>query len=220
VPAGACVAVVGPSGAGKSTLAQLAARFYEPASGRITLLGRDLALLAPEEARCQLAVLSQDAHLFNGTLRENLMLARAGASPADLDAVLRVAQLDGFVAALPHGLDTWIGEQGLRLSGGERQRLALARALLKDAPLLILDEPTSALDSLTESALMDGLLPATKARGRTVLLITHRLAVARAADTILVLQDGRIVQRGPHAALIVRPGAYRALWEAQQEELT
>ncbi len=214
---GAHIAIVGPSGAGKSTLVNLLARFWDPDGGCITINGQDLRNADPDAARRLISVLSQDTHLFNTTLRDNLLVARPDASQSELEAVVRSARLDDFVRALPDGYDTWIGEQGLRLSGGERQRLALARVLLKDAPVLILDEPTSGLDTLTERDLWTSIRPLTARR--TVLLITHRLALARDADRILVMLEGRIVQQGVHVELIAQPGPYRALWESQCQEL-
>jgi ATP-binding cassette subfamily C protein CydC len=167
--------------------------------------------------RRRLAVVAQDTHLFNATLRDNLLLARPEASADEIEAAVRAAQLDGYVGSLQKGYDTWIGEQGLRLSGGERQRLAIARALLKDAPILIMDEPTSGLDSFTERKLWESVRRF--AEGRTMLLITHRLALARDADRVIVMRDGRVSQEGTHADLITRPGLYRTLWESQCQEL-
>ncbi len=212
-PAGAHIAIVGPSGAGKSTLVNLLARFWDPDAGRITVNGHDLRDTDPDAARRMIGVLSQDTHLFNATLRDNVRVARPDASPDELEAVIRMARLDEYVRTLPDGDQTWIGEQGLRLSGGERQRLAIARVLLKNAPILILDEPTSGLDAVTERDLWASIRPVIA--GRTVLLITHRLALARDADRVLVMLGGRIVQQGTHADLIARPGPYRSLWESQ-----
>jgi ATP-binding cassette subfamily C protein CydCD len=214
---GEFVAVVGPSGAGKSTLVNLLARFWDPSSGRIAIDGRDLTDYEPGAVRRRLAVVAQDTHLFNATLRDNLLLARPEASADEIEAAVRAAQLDGYVGSLQKGYDTWIGEQGLRLSGGERQRLAIARALLKDAPILIMDEPTSGLDSFTERKLWESVRRF--AEGRTMLLITHRLALARDADRVIVMRDGRVSQEGTHADLITRPGLYRTLWESQCQEL-
>lgn len=212
LPPGRRVAVVGPSGAGKSTLAALLLRFQEPSSGRIVLGGRDLRDYDPETVRRLIAVVPQHTHLFNASVRENLLLARPEASEAELiEAALR-AQIHDVIAALPQGYDTLIGEQGLHLSGGERQRLAIARALLKDAPILILDEATSHLDALTERRVLDALFAATA--DRALLLITHRLAGIEAMEEILVLEQGRIVERGRHDELLQWSGRYRRLWEA------
>jgi len=167
--------------------------------------------------RAQLAIVRQDTHLFGGTIRDNLRLARPEATGAELVAAAELAQLDTFVAALPQGYDTWIGEQGLALSGGERQRLAIARAALKDAPILVLDEATANLDAVTEQAVMEAVGRAI--RGRTTLVITHRLVGLEEVDEILVLDAGRVVERGRHADLLARGGAYRRLWDLQRHEL-
>lgn len=216
LPAGSTVAVVGPSGAGKSTLVGLLLRFWDYDEGTIRLAGHDLRQYAQDDVRGLLSVVSQGTHLFGGTLLDNLRVARPDATPDEAFAALRVAHLDRFVAALPDGLDTWIGEQGLRLSGGERQRLAIARAVLKDAPILLLDEPTANLDPITERAVLDTIFSALP--GRATLLITHRLVGLERASTILVLRAGRIVERGTHADLLQRDGAYRRLWAHQQAE--
>ena len=213
VARGGRVAVVGPSGAGKTTLVNLLARFWDYDAGRILLNGCDLRDLPPEEARRQIGVVTQNPYLFNGTIRENLLLARPGATQDEIDSAVRQAQLSHFIAAQPQGYATWIGEGGLRLSGGERQRLAIARALLKNAPILVLDEPTADLDPITERALMGDLIAAT--RGYTTLIITHRPAVARTADEIIVLRGGRVVEQGTHLGLLARDGAYRRMWELQ-----
>jgi thiol reductant ABC exporter CydC subunit len=218
LPAGRTVAVVGPSGAGKSTLVGLLLRFWDYSEGAIRLAGHDLRDCAQDDVRGLLSVVSQQTHLFSGTLLDNLRVARPAATPGEVFAALRAAHLDGFVAALPDGLDTWIGEQGLRLSGGERQRLAIARAVLKDAPILLLDEPTANLDPVTERAVLDTVFSALP--GRATLLITHRLAGLERADAVLVLGAGRVIERGTHAGLLQRDSAYRRLWTAQQAEQT
>ena len=163
-----------------------------------------------------IGVVAQSTHLFNATVRENLLLARPDATPADLERAASAAEIHDFICGLPEGYDTWIGESGLRLSGGERQRLAIARALLKDAPILILDEATASLDPLTERAILQAIRHLV--RGRTTLMITHRLAGLEIADEILVLQGGRIVERGSHAALLAAGGFYRRMWEYQAQE--
>jgi ATP-binding cassette subfamily C protein CydC len=213
LPAGRRVALVGPSGAGKTTLLNLLCGFWPVQPGELCLDGRDLGAGDPEAARRWLAVVPQAPYFFNASLRDNLRLARPAASDADLAQALAQAQLHDFVAALPAGLDTPLGEHGLRLSGGERQRLALARALLQEAPLLVLDEPTANLDPLTERAVLAALLAA--AAGRTLLLITHRLVGLEALDELLVLDHGRLVERGPHAALLAAGGLYARLWALQ-----
>jgi ATP-binding cassette, subfamily C, bacterial CydCD len=214
IPPGGRVAIVGPSGAGKTSLANALLRFVEPEVGALRVGGVDLAALAPEAARRMAGVVSQSTYLFNTTVAENLRLARPGASQAELEQAARSAQVHDFVAALPEGYATWVGDQGLRLSGGERQRLAIARAILRDAPILILDEPTANLDAATEAAVMaalHSLMP-----GKTTLLITHRLAGLEGMDHIVLLDRGRVVEQGTHAELLRRGGLYRRLWERQR----
>src|SRR3989454_1060212 len=210
---GSRVAVVGPSGSGKSTLVRLALRFWDPTSGAIRLDGQDICKYALSDLRSVIGTVAQDTHLFNGTIRDNLLLARPEASDSEMKQVLEEAQLTEFINQLPGGLETWVGEQGLRLSGGERQRLAIARALLKDAPLLILDEATANLDLLTERALLDAL--DVLMRGRTTLMITHRLIAMERMDEILVLDSGGVCQRGSHSELLAVPGLYRQMLDVQ-----
>ncbi|GAB4416865.1 MAG: thiol reductant ABC exporter subunit CydC [Anaerolineae bacterium] len=217
VPAGGVVALVGPSGAGKSTLAALLLRFWDYQEGRIYLAGRELRALAQDDVRRMMSVVSQQTYLFAGTILDNLRLARPTLSEQEALAALAAAELANFVMALPDGLHTWVGEGGLRLSGGERQRLAIARAVLKDAPLLLLDEPTANLDPLTERAVLRTLFTALP--GRTTLLITHRLIGLERAHAILVLNQGRIAERGTHADLLQARGIYWRLWSAQRTEL-
>jgi thiol reductant ABC exporter CydC subunit len=217
LPQGGWLAIVGPSGAGKTTLVRLLLRFWDYSSGRILLGGRELRDLGQEEVRQTMAVVSQHTHLFNTTVRENLLLARPGASEAELVDAARQAQIDEFIRSLPQGYDTWIGEQGVRLSGGQRQRLAIARALLKDAPILILDEPTANLDALTERDVMAALRGLMA--GRTTLTISHRLVGLEEAGEILVLESGRIAQRGRHQDLVARKGLYQRMWELQHQIL-
>jgi ATP-binding cassette subfamily C protein CydC len=217
LPQGGYLAVVGPSGAGKSTLVNLLLRFWDYQVGQILLGGRELRQLCDEDLRPLMAVVSQRTHLFNASVRENLLLARPGASESQVVQAARQARIHGFIQSLPEGYDTPIGEQGLKLSGGQRQRLAIARAFLRDAPLLILDEPTANLDALTERAILSAL--ETLRRGRTTLTITHRLPVAQAADEILVLRAGRIVERGSHPDLAQKGGFYRHMWDLQNEVL-
>jgi ATP-binding cassette subfamily C protein CydC len=217
LPQGGQVAVVGPSGAGKSTLIQLMLRFWDYQGGQILLGGRELRQYAQEDLRQLVAVISQHTHLFNATLRDNLRLARPEATEEELVGAARQAQIHNFVQSLPQGYDTWIGEQGLRLSGGERQRLAIARAILKDAPILILDEPTANLDALTERRILEAL-GALMAQ-RTSLIVTHRLVGLEAADEILVLRAGRVIERGRHADLIQMGGLYQRMWALQHQVL-
>jgi len=218
VPAGKSVAVVGPSGAGKSTLANLLLRFWDYELGDIALGGASLKALDPDEVRRQIALVSQNSYFFNTSLRENLRLARRGVRQEEMEAAAEAAQIHDFIISLPKGYDTLIGEQGLRLSGGERQRLAIARALLKDAPILIFDEPTANLDPHTERQVLETLFRIM--RGKTTLLITHRLIGLEHVDEILVLDEGRIVERGTHAELLRHAGLYRRLWDLQNQILS
>jgi ATP-binding cassette subfamily C protein CydCD len=215
LPAGRRVALVGPSGAGKTTLLNLLCGFWPYTHGELWLDGVERRAWEPEAARRRLAVVPQAPYFFNATLRDNLRLACPAASDADLAQALSQAQLQTFLAGLPAGLDTVVGEHGLRLSGGERQRLALARALLQQAPLLVLDEPTANLDPLTERGVLAALLSASAGPARAALLITHRLVGLEALDEILVLDRGRLVERGPHAALLAAGGLYARLWALQ-----
>ncbi|MBU8539421.1 ABC transporter ATP-binding protein [Falsiroseomonas tokyonensis] len=207
--AGRTVALVGPSGAGKSTVASLVLRFWDPGSGRVTLDGTDLRALSLEALRQNVALVAQDTYLFNDTLEANIRLARPEATAGELDLALQRAALSDFVASLPQGLATPVGERGVQLSGGQRQRIAIARAFLKDAPVLVLDEATSHLDTISE-ALVRQALEALMA-DRTVLVIAHRLSTIRNADRIVVMEQGRVVESGSHAALLARGGAYARL---------
>ncbi|MEZ0064214.1 ATP-binding cassette subfamily C protein CydCD [Streptacidiphilus sp. MAP12-20] len=213
--AGRRVAVVGPSGSGKTTLANVLLRFLDPVSGSVTLGGTDTTTLAGEDVRRAVGLCAQDAHVFDSSLRENLRLARPEATDAELRDALAAARLADFVDDLPDGLDTMVGEHGARLSGGQRQRLALARALLADFPVLVLDEPAEHLDLPTADALTADLLAATE--GRATLLITHRLTGLESVDEIVVLDAGRVVQRGTWAELIATDGPLRALWRHERD---
>ncbi|OAH17112.1 multidrug ABC transporter ATP-binding protein [Methylorubrum populi] len=216
IRAGETVAFVGPSGAGKTTLLSLIPRFYEAEGGRITIDGHDIRDLTLASLRGQIGIVQQDVFLFAGTIRENIAYGRLDASEAEiLDAAAR-ARLDGLIAVLPEGLDTVIGERGVKLSGGQKQRLAIARAFLKNPPILILDEATSALDTQTEREIQASL--SELAEGRTTLVIAHRLATIRHADRIVVVAESGIAEQGRHDALLAADGYYRRLHAAQMEE--
>jgi ATP-binding cassette subfamily B protein len=216
IHAGETVAFVGPSGAGKTTLLSLIPRFYEAEAGRITIDGHDIRDLTLASLRGQIGIVQQDVFLFAGTIRENIAYGRLDASEAEiLDAAAR-ARLDRLIAALPEGLDTVIGERGVKLSGGQKQRLAIARAFLKNPPILILDEATSALDTQTEREIQASLFEL--AEGRTTLVIAHRLATIRHADRIVVVAENGIAEQGRHDALLAADGYYRRLHAAQVEE--
>ena len=217
VPPGKSVAIVGPSGAGKSTIANLLLRFWDYEAGEITLGGESLKALNQDEVRKKIALVSQSSYFFNTGIRENLRLARRSITQEEMGAAAQLAQIHEFIASLPRGYDTLIGEQGLRLSGGERQRLAIARALLKDAPILIFDEPTANLDPLTEKEVLATLFKTMQ--GKTSLLITHRLLGLENVDEILVMDDGQIVERGTHEQLLPQEGLYRHLWDLQNQIL-
>jgi ATP-binding cassette, subfamily C, bacterial CydCD len=214
---GKSMAIIGPSGAGKSTIVSLLLRFWDYSSGEIRLGGKALHGLEQDEVRARYAVVSQSSYFFNTSVRENLRLARPSASQEEIEAAARQAQIHDFILMLPKGYDTLIGEQGLRLSGGERQRMAIARALLKDAPILVLDEPTANLDPLTERQVLETLFGVMK--GRTSLLITHRLVGLENVDQILVMETGEIVERGTQAELLERSGTFHRLWELQNRIL-
>ena len=210
---GETVAFVGPSGAGKTTLCSLLPRFYEVEEGRITIDGADIRDVTLASLRARIGIVQQDVFLFGGTLRENIAYGRLDALEAEIREAARRARLDGVIAALPDGLDTVVGERGVKLSGGQKQRLAIARIFLKDPPILILDEATSALDTETERAIQLSL--AELSRGRTTLVIAHRLATVRDADRIVVVDETGIAEQGRHGTLLAAGGAYRRLHEAQ-----
>ncbi len=216
VRAGERIGIVGPSGSGKSTIAALLLRLYDPQSGSVRIGGVDLTALDPDAARAQIAVVRQDTYLFHGTVEDNLRLGKPDATRQDIDAAARAANAYDFIAALPQGYATVIGERGLRLSGGQRQRLAIARALLRDAPILILDEALSSVDAENE-AIIQSALDRLMA-GRTTLILAHRLSSVIDADRILVLDHGNVVESGTHRELMRIGGSYRQLMGAQAEE--
>jgi ATP-binding cassette subfamily B protein len=215
VPPGKTVAIVGPSGAGKSTISRLLFRFYEPNAGRVLIDGQDIAGVTQASLRASIGMVPQDTVLFNDTIAYNIAYGRDGASDEDVRAAAAMAQIDRFIASLPDGYNTQVGERGLKLSGGEKQRVAIARTLLKAPPVLVLDEATSALDSFTEREIQDALDKVSV--GRTTLVIAHRLSTVVNADEIIVLDKGVIAERGSHDMLLVQNGIYAALWNRQRE---
>lgn len=210
---GQVIAIVGPTGAGKSTLVSLLPRFYDAGSGRILLDGRNTRDITLASLRAQVSIVLQEPLLFSGTIRDNIRYGRLDATDDEIVEAARSANAHDFIVKLPQGYDTELGERGAKLSGGERQRISVARAFLKDAPILILDEPTSAIDSRTESAILDALDRLMV--GRTTFMIAHRLSTVRRADRILVVDGGRVVEQGSHADLLDRGGLYRQLHDIQ-----
>ena len=216
VGAGETVAIVGPSGSGKSTIGRLLFRFYDVSEGRISIDGQDVRDVTQESLHGVIGVVPQDTVLFNDTIRYNIAYGRDGASEDEIVAAAKAAQIHDFIAALPNGYDTAVGERGLKLSGGEKQRVGIARTLLKDPPVLLLDEATSALDTETEREIQSALRKA--AEGRTVITIAHRLSTISDADLIVVLEDGEVAEQGTHDALLKRKGRYASLWARQSSE--
>ncbi|HNQ03973.1 MAG TPA: ABC transporter ATP-binding protein/permease [Thiobacillaceae bacterium] len=214
IPAGRKLAVVGSSGAGKSTLSRLLFRFYDVSGGRILIDGQDIRQVTQASLRAAIGMVPQDTVLFNDSLYHNLAYGRPEARRDEVMAAARAAHLDGFIATLPDGYETVVGERGLKLSGGEKQRVAIARAILKNPPILVFDEATSSLDTPTEKAIQAELTRISQ--DRTTLVIAHRLSTVVDADEILVLDAGRIVERGSHAALLARNGHYASMWRLQQ----
>ena len=217
VDAGQSLGLVGQSGAGKSTVAALLLRFFDPQQGRVEIGGVDIRDYPLETLRGLIAVVSQDTYLFHGTVEDNLRIGKPEASLQELEGAAQAANAHGFIDALPQGYQTVVGERGAKLSGGERQRIAIARALLKDAPILILDEATSSLDGVNESAIREALNRL--AQGRTTITIAHRFSSVVHADRIVVLDEGRVVEAGRHQELMDRRGAYSGLVLAQQEAM-
>jgi ATP-binding cassette subfamily C protein CydC len=211
------LAIVGPSGAGKSTIANLLLRFWDYSSGEIILSGESLKALNQDEVRARCGYVSQNTYFFNTSIYENLRFARKKVTREEVEAACKSTQIHDFIMSLPKGYDTLIGEQGLRLSGGERQRLAIARALIKDAPILILDEPTANLDPLTERQVLETLFKVMKQK--TSLLITHRLIGLENVDEIVVMNHGQIIERGTHADLANKDSFYRRLLDLQNRIL-
>jgi subfamily B ATP-binding cassette protein MsbA len=216
VRGGQTLAIVGRSGAGKTTLVNLIPRFYDVTNGSITIDGRDIRDVTLASLRGQIAIVTQETVLFDDTIATNIAYGRPGATSAAIEAAARAAHAHEFIMALDHGYQTMIGERGQRLSGGQRQRIAIARAILRDSPILILDEATSSLDAESEMLVQDAL--STLMLNRTSFVIAHRLSTVRRADAIVVLERGRIVETGRHDELLARGGAYAKLYELQLQE--
>lgn len=215
VPAGKTAALVGKSGSGKTTIVRLVLRLYDVDSGSVSIDGNDVRSLTQESLRRNIGVVAQDTVLWNASVRDNVRYGRPDASDDEVWSALRTAALDEFVRGLPDGLDTIVGERGMKLSGGERQRVGLARCVLKDPRLILLDEATSALDTETERRIRENVREV--CRGRTTLMIAHRLSTARHADEIIVLDGGTIAERGTHDGLIAKGGRYTSMWRDQTE---
>jgi ABC-type transport system involved in Fe-S cluster assembly fused permease/ATPase subunit len=215
IPPGKTIAIVGSSGAGKSTISRLLYRFYDVSGGRILIDGQDIALVTQQSLRAAVGMVPQDTVLFNDTIRYNIRYGRPDASDDEVYEAAKLAHIHDFVASLPNGYETMVGERGLKLSGGEKQRVSIARTILKGPPILILDEATSALDTRTEQDIQKALRHV--ARDRTTIVIAHRLSTVVEADEIIVLEAGRIAERGRHEALLSRKGLYHAMWTRQRE---
>ena len=216
IPAGSKVAIVGASGAGKSTIARLLYRFYDIDKGSIQIDGQSIHSVTQESLRRAIAIVPQDAVLFNTSIRENIAYGNPGASDAEINSAIKMAHLESFIASLPEGDKTLVGERGLKVSGGEKQRIAIARVLLKNTPIIIFDEATSALDSHSEAAILQAMREV--AAGRTTIAIAHRLSTIIDADKILVLENGQIIEQGKHSALLAQQGRYAQMWAMQQQE--
>jgi len=210
---GDCVAIVGPSGSGKSTIVNLIPRLWDATGGRVTFDGRDVREWTLHSLREEIGVVTQETYLFNGSIRDNLLYAKPDATEEEMIRACRQANIYDFIERQPEGLDTMVGNRGLKLSGGEKQRISIARVLLKDPALLIFDEATSALDSISEAAIQAAIDPLIEER--TSILIAHRLSTILAADEILVVRDGQIIERGKHEDLVSAGGTYQELYETQ-----
>jgi len=218
VPKGSMLALVGPSGSGKSTVMDLLGRFFDVTDGRILIDGIDIRDVSVADLRGLMGIVAQETVLFHDTVRANIGYGVAGATDEQIRAAARAAHAHEFVRRLPEGYDTVVGERGVELSGGQRQRIAIARALLRDPPILILDEATSALDTESERVIQDAIEKLLE--GRTVFVIAHRLSTVQRADQILVMEEGRIAERGTHQSLLAESGIYRHLYELQFEDLS
>jgi ATP-binding cassette subfamily B protein len=216
IPSGDTLAIVGATGAGKSTVVKLLLRFYDVTQGAIRLDGHDIRELRMDDLRRSIGLVSQDVFLFHGTVRENITYGTFSASFDQIVAAAKIAEAHEFIMDLPQGYDTIVGERGQKLSGGQRQRISIARAVLKDPPILILDEATSSVDNETEAAIQRSMERMTV--GRTTIVIAHRLSTVRNADQIVVLENGRVTEQGHHDELVAHGGLYAALWRVQTGE--
>jgi ATP-binding cassette subfamily B protein len=216
IKAGSKVAIVGASGAGKSTIARLLYRFYDLNSGSISIDGQDIQHVTQGSLRRAIAIVPQDTVLFNTSIRENIAYGNPQAIAEKIDKAIRMAHLEQFINSLPHGDQTIVGERGLKVSGGEKQRIAIARVLLKGAPIIIFDEATSALDSHSETAILEAMREV--ASGHTSIVIAHRLSTVIDADNIIVLEHGEVIEQGTHNQLLRAGGRYAQLWAVQQQE--
>ena len=207
--------IVGPTGSGKSTVVSLVPRFYDPSGGRILIDGVDVTTFKLDALRTQVGFVLQETVLFRGTIRENIAYGRPGASDEEIIAAAKVANADEFIGRMPHGYDTVVGERGDTLSGGQRQRIGIARAVIRNSPIMILDEPTAALDTESERLVIEGLRQLMK--GRTVIMIAHRLSTISEADKIVVLKDGVVAEEGSHSELLARDGVYAELHRIQYQ---
>ena len=213
VPSGKMYAIVGPSGSGKSTVVNLLPRLYDVKNGAVRINGSDVRDIELTYLRSNIGMVTQEAYLFNGTIKENLLFAKANATQEEIEKACKIANIHDFIVSQPDGYDTQVGNRGLKLSGGEKQRLSIARVILKDPKILILDEATSALDSISESSIQNAL--DVLMENRTSIVIAHRLSTILQADKILVISDGRIVEQGQHEELIAMNGVYKQLYETQ-----